>query len=99
MASRRWSVLYGPGTGHSGPRDRLQSWWVLLTGVALSFMTTAYVESAQRPARQVNAANAALEQEVTVRLGAEKAAEAANEAKSDFLANMSHELRTPLNAI
>jgi len=30
---------------------------------------------------------------------ARKAAEAANEAKSDFLANMSHEIRTPLNAV
>jgi signal transduction histidine kinase/DNA-binding NarL/FixJ family response regulator len=30
---------------------------------------------------------------------ARKAADAANQAKSDFLANMSHELRTPLNGI
>jgi signal transduction histidine kinase len=30
---------------------------------------------------------------------AKRAAEAANQAKSDFLANMSHELRTPLNHI
>ncbi|MBR4153702.1 MAG: response regulator [Selenomonadaceae bacterium] len=30
---------------------------------------------------------------------AKKAAEAANNAKSDFLANMSHEIRTPINAI
>jgi signal transduction histidine kinase/ActR/RegA family two-component response regulator len=29
----------------------------------------------------------------------ERAAEAANRAKSDFLANMSHELRTPLNGV
>jgi signal transduction histidine kinase/ActR/RegA family two-component response regulator len=30
---------------------------------------------------------------------AKRAAEAANEAKSQFLANMSHEIRTPLNAV
>ena len=30
---------------------------------------------------------------------AKRAAEAANEAKSDFLANMSHEIRTPLNGV
>ena len=34
-----------------------------------------------------------------VESSARRAAEDANEAKSNFLANMSHELRTPLNAI
>ena len=40
-----------------------------------------------------------LEEKNSELLDSQKAAEAANEAKSTFLANMSHELRTPLNAI
>ena len=43
--------------------------------------------------------NDALQAEISVRERAERAAEAANQAKSDFLANMSHEIRTPMNAI
>jgi len=43
--------------------------------------------------------NDALQSEISVRQRAERAAEAANQAKSDFLANMSHEIRTPMNAI
>lgn len=37
--------------------------------------------------------------DITQRKKAEKAAEAANEAKSRFLTNISHEIRTPLNGI
>ena len=45
------------------------------------------------------AARLALEEKNKDLVESQKAAEAANEAKSTFLANMSHELRTPLNAI
>ena len=44
-------------------------------------------------------ANDALQAEVAIRLQAEQAAEAANQAKSEFLANMSHEIRTPMNGV
>lgn len=38
-------------------------------------------------------------QDVTERMATERAAQAANEAKSAFLATMSHEIRTPLNGV
>jgi PAS domain S-box-containing protein len=41
----------------------------------------------------------AMYHDVTELLQARRAAESANQSKSQFLANMSHELRTPLNAI
>ena len=44
-------------------------------------------------------ANGTLQIQITERMRAEQAAEAANRAKGEFLANMSHEIRTPLNGI
>ena len=48
---------------------------------------------------QTNHARTAAKQALKTAQETQRAAEAANKAKSAFLANMSHELRTPLNAI
>ncbi|MBD1823127.1 AAA family ATPase [Cyanobacteria bacterium FACHB-DQ100] len=52
-----------------------------------------------RRTRELQFKNIHLQQEMSERQRAERAAAAANQAKSEFLANMSHELRTPLNGI
>jgi signal transduction histidine kinase/ActR/RegA family two-component response regulator len=41
----------------------------------------------------------AVEKNMKALMKAQRAAEAASEAKSDFLANMSHEIRTPMNGV
>jgi len=80
-------------------QKRRGSWIVLIAGLALTGLTSAYLYGAWRWAGEIAATNAILEQEIAVRQKAEAAAEQANQAKSDFLTSMSHEIRTPLNAI
>lgn len=99
IAGRTWVIQFAPTAKFVATQLQGQSWLVLLMGLALTGLTTAYLFGSWRQTRAIASANAALQEEVAVRQKAEATAAAANQAKSDFLASMSHEIRTPLNAI
>lgn len=98
FAEHRWFVAYAPAAGFGGAGS-WQSWAVLVAGIGFSAMASGCLLSGWRRTEEVGRAMEALRLEVAERQRAERAAAAANEAKSDFLASMSHEIRTPLNAI
>jgi len=99
MAGRRWTLEFRPTALFSSAQSRGQWLLVLAGGLALTILVTSHFYRELRREEESAAANAALQEEIAVRQKAEKAAAAANQAKSDFLASMSHEIRTPLNAI
>jgi signal transduction histidine kinase/CheY-like chemotaxis protein len=99
MAGRRWTLEFRPTTGLARARPPAQWLLVLAGGLCLTVLVAWHFYREGKRACESAAANAALQEEIAVRQKAEKAAAAANQAKSDFLASMSHEIRTPLNAI
>jgi len=71
-------------------------WIVLAGGLVLAVLLAILVEVLTR--RRAYALRL-VEQRTSAMYQAQKAAEAANQSKSEFLSRMSHELRTPLNAV
>ena len=103
-ANVNFSVI---GPWYANPSTAIPFWGFIILMVSFSGYTTnkflnqrrytfSLKEEAQKKDRDVRKS---LEGKNAELLESQKAAEAANEAKSTFLANMSHELRTPLNSI
>ena len=95
------------GPWYVNPSTAIPFWGTFIVLVLFSIYTTKkyivqrnYTLSIKEQAQERDRkARKDLEEKNSELLDSQKAAEAANEAKSTFLANMSHELRTPLNAI
>ncbi|MCB1954626.1 MAG: response regulator [Rhodocyclaceae bacterium] len=107
-ALRRESAPWGRSCLHRAPGELARSLEVHVVPLARDEPSKVLailidVSDDRRLARESMAHQEALERLVAERdtqlTAARRAAEAANEAKSNFLANMSHEIRTPLHAI
>jgi PAS domain S-box-containing protein len=89
-------------TAFRGARDGGAERWVMEYPIRLPDGSEVWVENSCAFLRDENGAPLRIVgflQDVTERRAAERAANAANQAKSAFLATMSHEIRTPLNGV
>ncbi len=85
-----WGVVVCGGVWHGEVCNRAKSgtlYWVNTT-------VAAFMGPDDKPLEYIS-----VRTDITERIRAEIAAQAANRAKSEFLANMSHEIRTPMNGV
>ena len=95
LMGRVWRFTFTPNTEFSIADPD----WLRRSAEMLQRTNEVLEESVVERTAQLAQLNDALQREVEVRKAAERAAAAANRAKSLFLAEMSHEIRTPLNII
>ncbi|GEP41077.1 CHASE domain-containing protein [Brevifollis gellanilyticus] len=99
IGGRHWTLFFEPTQSFRDAGTESMPWVALTTGLAITFLLSAYLWRGAVQAAAILKAQKELMAEVVVRQKAESVAEAANRAKSEFLASMSHEIRTPMNAI
>ena len=96
IGADQWLLLVGSKGPLIGSFASTSPWWILGAGLLASVLATILVETLTR---RRSYALALVEERTLALSEATRAAQAANQSKSEFLSRMSHELRTPLNAV